>query len=277
MWYELIVFSIFVVFLTIYLFIINNTFEINEVVLKYNKLPESFDGYKIILISDLHDKYFNQGNARLINAIKDENPDIITLAGDMHGDDHDDKKYIDFIENLSKIAPVYYAEGNHDPSPYKKSDYYKYNKALADAGAINLNENSVSLKSKTGDSIKLIGMSWHLYKPGDITLNEKDFNIVILHNPFSYDDFGEDRPDLMLSGHVHGGVIRIPFIGGLFSPGAGTSLANRWKREFFFPKYSKGVYDFKESRLIVSTGLGNASLLPFRLIRPEIVTVTLLK
>ncbi|MDF2685146.1 MAG: putative metallophosphoesterase [Clostridia bacterium] len=277
MWYELTVFFILVVFLIIYLLIINNTFEITEIIIKNKKLPDSFDGYKIVLISDLHDKYFDKDNRRLITAIRDEKPDIIAMAGDMHGDDHDDTKYINFIKNLSEVAPIYYAEGNHDPSPYKKTDYNKYNKALEAAGAVNLNENVVSLKSKKGESINLIGMSWHLYRPGDITLNSNDFNIVLLHNPFSYDDFGENRPELMLSGHVHGGVIRIPFIGGLFSPGAGTSLANRWKREFFFPKYSKGVYDYKESRLIVSTGLGNTSFLSFRLLRPEIVIITLLK
>lgn len=274
-WYKLPIIFCLIIFITVYLYLINNTFEITEISLKYDKLPESFNGYKIALISDLHDKNFGKNNNRLIEAIKNENPDIITMAGDMHGD-NDDVKFINFIKALAKVAPLYYAEGNHESPPFIKTDYDDYIKALTNAGAIILNENSLILHSDSKNYIKITGMNWHLYKIGDISFNQKDFNILLLHNPFAFDDFAKNPPDLMLSGHIHGGVVRLPFIGGLFSPGAGTSFLNRWKRQFFFPKYSKGVYNFEGHRLVVTTGLGN-TIFPFRLIRPEIVIITLIK
>ena len=96
-------------------------------------------------------------------------------------------------------------------------------------------------------------------------VNNEDFNILLSHSPFDFEVFAKWGADLTLSGHVHGGLIRLPFIGGLISPERGL-----------FPKYSEGEYSIDDSKMIVSRGLGGSSGINLRIFNnPEICVVTL--
>lgn len=236
------------------------------------KLPESFEGYTVVLLSDLHDSTFGRENRRLIEKVRALSPDVILFGGDMHQTEND-AAYLSLIESLRQIAPVYSCEGNHDPYYHLRPDYSVYLKKTEAAGLVNLT-GRIFLESAAGEKIALTGESYHAYVKGRISFDEQFFNLCLLHNPMWFDDF-EQKPDLMLAGHVHGGFIRLPFVGGVFAPGAGASLFHRFSREFWFPKYTDGLYGDENGQLAVSQGLGLTARFPFRPLPPEIVCVTL--
>ncbi|PWM43103.1 MAG: hypothetical protein DBX47_07330 [Clostridiales bacterium] len=245
--------------------------------LAYNNLPQGFDGYKIILLSDLHDKQYGKDNSRLVDIIKAESPDVIMISGDMHNAENVDPSFYRFAEALAKNYPVYYVEGNHDPTPYKETieSFEMFSESLKKAGVINMRRKKIYLSAPNGDKIALHGYSWHEYGPYMPTFNEDEFNIFLYHDPLIYDSM-EKHPDLMLSGHVHGGFIDLPFFGPLVSPAGGTPFIQKLGTDAFFPKYAKGVYENGNDKLVVSRGLGSSGI-SFRLMPPEIVCVTLTK
>lgn len=252
---------------------INYGFKISRHTIKYDNLPKEFDGFRIALISDLHNATFGKNNRRLLTALKAIAPDIVALGGDMHTFNCDDEDYFSFLTELSKAIPTYSVEGNHDWQKIEEKDRLPYINAYLATGVNDLNGKSLSL-TKNGSSIRLYGTG---YSEDAIDFGEKrsnDFSIALIHVPDWFDKI-EDKPDLMLSGHVHGGIIQIPFVGGFLAPGYGATILERFGRKYFFPKYSKGVYPHGKHRLAVSVGLGKASIQPFRFLRPEIMLITL--
>ena len=263
--------ALFLLFLS-YCMIVSNILTVSEIAVESERLPASFDGYRIVLLTDLHDKNFGRDNRRLIERVKTLSPDVILFGGDMH-ETLDDRAFCRLIEALSGIAPVYSSEGNHDAYYHLRSDYAGYCKKTEASGMRNLN-GRVFLESAAGEKIALTGISYHAYTKDCLSFDEDFFNLLLLHNPFCFDELSQ-KPDLMLSGHVHGGFVRLPLIGGVFAPGAGVSFLKRVSREFFFPKYTKGVYGDETGRLVVSQGLGLTARFPVRVIPPEIICVTL--
>ncbi len=237
------------------------------------------DKFRIIQLSDLHKKTFGKNNIILIEKIQKIKPDFIFITGDMVSrsvTDLTDFKH--FVSELLKIAPVYYSIGNHEkdikrlnPSVYKEiMDFLKKNVFLLDNSTqvITINNTCINVTGITiyQDCYKKNGRYRNLrvLKSNDISdlIGEKKpgFNILLAHNPVFFDAYAEYGSDLILSGHVHGGCIRLPFIGGLLSP-----------ERKFFPKYSSGIYTNKKSSMIVSRGLGK-----FRLFNPpEIILIEL--
>ncbi len=252
---------------------INYGFKITKYTLEYNNLPRSFDGYRILLISDLHDSAFGKNHSRLLSAIDEISPDVVALAGDMHAKSSKDSEYLEFLSALCKKYPTYSVDGNHEKYWHTRDDYEEYLKNYLATGVVHLEGNDVLIE-KDGQYIRIYGRGYHEYKGGDGENKGEEFAIALLHIPDWFDQI-EKKPDLMLSGHVHGGIIRIPFIGGLLAPGYGATLIERLDKKYFFPKYSKGVYSNGKSNLVVTVGLGNASVQPFRLLRPEITVITL--
>jgi predicted MPP superfamily phosphohydrolase len=252
---------------------INYGFKISPHVLEYRNLPKEFDGFRIALISDLHNATFGKSNRRLLGALKRIAPDAVALGGDMHTFSCDDEDYFAFLTELSKALPTYSVEGNHDWQKIEEKDRAPYINAYLATGVHDLNGKSVTL-TRNGASIRFYGAP---YGENTVNLGEKGsdvFSIALIHVPDWFDKI-EDKPDLMLSGHVHGGIIQIPFVGGFLAPGYGATILERFGRRYFFPKYSKGVYSLGERRLAVSVGLGKASIQPFRFLRPEIMLITL--
>ena len=234
------------------------------------KLPEAFDGFTIVQISDLHNKSFGKGQERLLNSIRESAPDLIVVTGDLI----DRRRYnldvaMAFIEGAVKIAPVYYVSGNHEALSGK---YDSIRQRLTKAGVTVLDDAFTGIE-KGGGSIRVFGLSDPVFGADGRVAAEhqlsvwsgmEGFKILLSHRPELFAVYAENSMDLIFTGHAHGGQVRLPGIGGLFSPDQG-----------FFPAYTSGSYQLGASTMFVSRGLGN-SIFPIRIFnRPQVVVVTL--
>lgn len=241
-----------------------------------NKISQSF---RIVLIADLHDHRFGSNNERLIDRIEEQSPDLIIVDGDMiNGDSENDDVAVELVRSLTEIAPVYYSLGNHEYY-YVEAGHDDLQEDLEEAGAVVLNYQSVDVKVN-GNSIRLGG----LYEYGfDTSMQSAEENqkaisyleeyvdtdrylVMCAHRPESFypwDMADQWGIDLVLSGHLHGGQVIIPGIGGLYNPLDG-----------FFPKYDYGQYKLGNSDMIITRGLGsNPKILPRFNNPPEIAVV----
>lgn len=229
-----------------------------------SKVPEGFDGYRIVHISDFHCKEFGDRESDLIAMIRNANPDLILLTGDSIDDEHSLDNYCNLITGIYDIAPIYYVNGNHE---YDASAPLAEMKELNEKYQVHdLNDASVVI-GHNGDSILLSGLDFRLTMRGlrnniDYA-NTTMFNILLYHGTDKFDGIAPYNYDLVLSGHTHGGIVCLPFIGGIIS-----------NQKELFPKYDSGVYTSGLSTLISSRGLGDASIPRFHNPR-EVVCITL--
>lgn len=253
--------------------IVTTTYE-----LSYKNLPQSFDGYKIIQLSDLHMAEYGKNNERLIKEILKDKPDIIVLTGDFIN--MRDKKTVDnqsealrpFLGKLTEIAPCYYISGNHE---WASGEITAFAELLNDLNIVYLKNEHVLLE-KNDESIVLEGVEdpngpADMISPDQLTdMLEKKypnmFKLLIGHRNDWILEYPDIPVDLILCGHAHGGVVRLPFVGGVFGPGMD-----------FFPEYDAGLYNEGKYNLIISRGLGGGTPMPRFLNNPEIVSVVLKK
>lgn len=257
----------------------NNHILINRINYKNINIPKEFNGFKILQVSDLHNKDFD---GILSKKIKSVNPDIIVITGDIidrHRTNVDIA--IKFVEEIKDICPIYYVSGNHEstaPEFDELRDRLKRN-------GVKILDNSLERMGRNNEYISILGVSdftimqlsesYDPYKKDDYYNgiidklkkdSGEDFSILLSHRPEVINVYAEKEIDLAFSGHAHGGQIRLPFIGGLYAPGQGI-----------LPKYTSGIHKVKNTSLVVSRGLGNSGF-PFRIFnRPEIVLVNLIK
>lgn len=264
-------------------YISNNSIDVINYKIKSNKIPDSFKNFRILQLSDLHDKQFGKDNFKLIKKIDNINPDIIVITGDvLLRKKVNYNIFLNLASVLVKKYKIYFIVGNHEQRiRVKDKRLYDFIKTLKSIGIIVLNNKKIKL-IKNDSHINLYGFRINLkyYKYGlfckkphfgtqDIKnklgdLDETKFNILLAHNPLYFENYAQWGADLTLSGHVHGGMIRLPFIGGLLSP-----------ERKFFPKYSAGKYKIGNSVLIVSKGLGSG-VIHFRLFnKPDLSVITL--
>ncbi len=218
----------------------------------------------LVLLADLHGHVYGKNNEKLLAAIEAENPDGILIAGDMvtatKGEDGDSA--LKLLHALSGRCPIYYAPGNHEQrlKRYTKvfGDSWEMYKAALDTLQLSYLSNAKEELPDTSVSVYGLALPASLYRRGKVRpfsgekinprLGEPDaerFNLLIAHNPDYFPAYAEWGADLVVSGHVHGGVVRLPFVGGLLSP-----------RVRFFPRYDSGCFTEGKSRMIVSRGLG---------------------
>lgn len=274
--------------LTISLFLIIGaiTLDNNRLTKSYHtisnkKIPAEFNNFKILQISDFHNKDFPEiiyktkddsnksiYNPKLIDYINDEKPDIIVITGDtIDSRKTNEDVATDLVKNLLTNYPVYYVTGNHEIRS-GTSDYYK--EKFRDMGVHVLANQSLDI-IKLSSKITISGIDDSSYFKDYLEYNHTlsnlksdNYNILLSHRPKHFDIYASIGFDLIFSGHTHGGQIRLPFIGGILSPDQG-----------FFPDYDSGSSTKDQSTMIVSRGLGN-SLLPLRINNPpELVIVTL--
>ena len=239
------------------------------------KIPSAFDGYKIVQISDLHNKSFGKDNINLITKIIRENPDIIVITGDLLDSNRTDyQTALSFVRQASAYAPIYYVSGNHE-SYLPQSEYQQFINDISIYVTI-IDDRSAILE-KDDDCINLVGLAdpemtnsiltekQRVRDSSVLNLIQPDMlNILLSHRPELLSVYSAYGFDLVLSGHAHGGQFRLPFVGGIYAPNQG-----------WFPTYSNGSYQSNNTEMIVSRGLGN-SIIPIRIFnRPEIVTITL--
>lgn len=254
----------------------NNGLEVTEHTLQLRNLPPEFDGFRIVQVSDLHEKSFGRNQERLIEQLRRSRPDIIVVTGDIV----DRRRYnetpgLELIRGAARIAPVYFVSGNHE---WRSGRYPDFARRLTRAGAVVLKDEHVAL-SRGGTTIFLAGIDdpirerGRLY-PADavrqgldnalVDIEDSDVTVLLAHRPELFSVYVPYGVDLIFAGHAHGGQIRLPFVGALFAPDQGL-----------FPKYTTGVYSMGSASMVVSRGLG-ASVIPFRLFnRPEVVAVQL--
>lgn len=260
----------------VYLWVQNNRLKVSEYVHNDSDLPEEFDGYTIVQVSDLHGKSIGRKHDKMIDAITKQEPDIIVITGDLV----DRRRWniesaLSFVDEAVKIAPVYFIAGNHEANSGK---YDIIVEALEERGVNVLRDEAVVI-SQGEASFNLIGLECVGFLPSGYQrfydldkvsvvledLKEDDmFNVVLSHRPELIDLYAASEVDLVFCGHAHGGQIRIPFIGGILAPDQGL-----------FPEYTDGMYYLGRTCMVVSRGIGN-SVFPFRVNnRPELVSVKL--
>lgn len=262
--------------LTIWMIWGNVTVGITHYQVASNRLPAAFDHYKIAVVSDLHHARFGKNNSRLISLIEQENPDVIAITGDLIDSSQlDIGAAYNFVQTLAGIAPCYDVTGNHEA--WIGEQYQELEKKLLDAGVTVLHDKAVSL-TKDNVKIQIAGLDDPDFTDRDFHLQEsilktklremhltEEYYVLLSHRPEAFNAYVSENIDLILSGHTHGGQIRLPFIGGLIAPDQG-----------FFPKYDAGEYIENNTTMIVSRGIGN-SVIPIRFNnRPEIVIVELI-
>ena len=236
-------------------------------------LPTELDGCRIVLISDLHSARFGDRQEELISAVTEKDPDIVVLCGDIL--DSKAKDYAPIEELLEGIShlPVYAVYGNHENrvSIFDRADLA----ALYESYGVSLLVDESESISVNGTEICISGMDDPAFwgkgdvdfvknNPPDVSPSENAFNILLCHRANVYPAVSDLGFELVLSGHLHGGQIRLPLLGGLISP----------NREIF-PDYTSGIYSEGSSVMVVSRGLGNPISIPRIFNAPEIVTVTL--
>ncbi|MDA1771380.1 metallophosphoesterase [Bacillus cereus] len=260
----------------IFLYLQNNLISITEVKITSSKIPSSFKGYKILQISDLHNKQFGDNQDVLIQKIKSIDPDIIAITGDLiDSKSYDAEVSMQLIREIVKKYPVYFVTGNHEQWSGK---YNRLEKELKKYDVNVLRNEHVGIR-KGEQEINLLGIDDPEFVNGNrdegniiideikkakIEMQPDRYNVLLSHRPEFLTEYADEQIDLVLSGHAHGGQVRLPFIGGLVAPNQGV-----------LPKYTAGLYVEQSTSMVVSRGLGN-SIIPQRILnRPEIVVVQL--
>lgn len=238
---------------------------------------------RIVHITDLHNAELGTNNRELIDAIKEQQPDLIFMTGDMINCDDPNLDIIcTLIEQLTDISPVYYGYGNHETA-WEESFSQSMAKQLTDSGAIVIQDSYVDV-DVNGNALRIGGCMNYYRKWGMMTSSQEEwdredafaddfentdrYKILLNHIPTSWVDWGgvDAYPvDLVFSGHYHGGMIRIPIIDcGVYAPYVGL-----------FPKYTKGVVYGTKAICVQSAGLGTEHAIPRIFNPPEVVVVDL--
>lgn len=244
--------------------------EISRYEVKSQKLPESFDGFKIVQLSDLHGAEFGEDGMELVEKVKELEPDIIALTGDFVTDEGDLAAVKKLAGRLTELCPVYFVSGNHE---FGSGLAVKVRNILERAGVKYLSNEYLTI-SRGEDEILLGGVEDPLayadmLSPDELAQKMNDaapdaFKILLGHRNYWMTEYPELPVDLIFCGHAHGGLIRIPGVGGLI----GTDRR-------LFPDFDAGEYNNGRYTLIVSRGLGNSVPIPRVFNRPEIVCVEL--
>ena len=238
-------------------------------------LPQGFDGFKIVHLSDLHGHEYGEGNRELLDRVRAEAPDLIVITGDLI----DQKEQLAMVPALARglaaIAPVYYVTGNHEWA--LRSGTVKELKNLLGQCGVTALSNQAELLERNGARIVLAGVDDPNGYADQTTPEELYawiqgeapglFTLLMAHRNDHFGQYANAGYDFVMSGHGHGGIVHLPFVGGLM----GTDRR-------FFPPWTAGVYRLGNSTLFVSRGLGNNTV-PFQgfrvFNRPEVAVVTL--
>lgn len=258
------------IFLTVFCLVNNKWLTVTDYSYSSDRLPQEFDGFKIVHISDLHNASFGKNNARLIDKIKQCEPDIIVITGDIaDGNRPDIDVSVRFCEAAAEICPTYYVTGNHEYA-LDKDKFAELSKGIENSGAVFLQDETTQINIGES-SLTLVGLNDNSLYREDLAkvmenVDPDSFTILLAHEPQEFEEYCVCSPDLIFCGHAHGGQVRLPFVGGLVAPDQG-----------FFPKYTEGRFDQGQTTMYISRGLGN-SVIPLRVFDlPEIVCVSFQK
>lgn len=238
--------------------------------LSFRTLPAAFDGFRIVQLSDLHGAMFGQENSQLIRLVREQDPDLIALTGDLISSAGDLDAVKALLRGLKGVAPICFVNGNHE---WASGARRELDELLARYGVIRLENRYLPLERR-GERIVLAGAEdpngWaDMPKPDEVAAAlrqeyPEEFVLWLGHRNDWTEKYPELPVDLILSGHAHGGVVRLPLLGGLF----GTEHR-------LFADHESGVYESGSYRMTVSRGLGNSVAVPRLFNRPEVVLIIL--
>lgn len=275
----LIILVILAVFFVIVMVIDGNRFHVVKYQLDSCKVKRE---HNYVVLSDLHNKSYGKNNEKLLKSIDRLNPEGILIAGDILTA-KPQRSYeiaLELIKNLAGKYPIYYGMGNHETRLFLYPEVYAdmgecYEQDLKECG-VRLMRNEVV---ECEDSIRIYGLDmkreyykrFHKYPMDDCYLKETlgdvcedNYEILLAHNPDYFEEYAAWGADLVLSGHVHGGMMRLPILGGVVSPAFKL-----------FPKYDGGLFKTGKSTMILSRGLGMHTI-PIRIFNPgELIFLTI--
>ena len=247
--------------------------KIRYIDFEHRLINRQFDGFKIIHLSDLHNKEFGKEQSTLLEMTARLKPDVILVTGDIIDRRNVNiEKAIQYFKSAVNIAPVYFSSGNHEHSFGR---FCELKNELIEIGVNVLDDEAAELK-RDDEAISIIGVNdldfFNNSTDFKNTINRlsketEGFKILMSHKPHKVNVYKDSGVHLVLSGHAHGGQIRLPIIGGLYAPGQGV-----------FPRYTSGLYSIgNDVSLIVNRGLGD-SVFPWRINNSsEIILITLKK
>lgn len=249
---------------------------VQRYVIESKRIPEGFEGCRIVHISDLHGRWFGAEQEKLLEAVRELRPELILMTGDWIDLDYqgaDERCCQVVVKGLLEIAPLYGIIGNHEA----RAEHHTYLiRELKRLGVRLLIDEGVTLKRR-GDRIHLVGFSTPYFAPlkedlDELTLLEEEYRealqmaevplyrLVMAHRPELIELYRKLGVDLVLAGHAHGGLMKLPGGRRLLAPG-----------QSWLPQYTHGLYEKEETSMIVSCGLGG----PRIGIQPEIGLIML--
>lgn len=242
---------------------------------------------KMVVISDLHNKVFGENNKKLIDAILKQAPDLIIIAGDMFTSNGEP----DFSTSIALLKEIrseigqktkfYYANGNHEQKVKRVTQTYgnlfeQYKQKLQNEKIVflenenkylseyNINICGLEIEKKYFRRMKKVTMETSYIRNLVGEPKPEQFQILLAHNPEYFETYADWGAELTLSGHIHGGVMKLPFLGGVISPSFQL-----------FPKYDGGLFEKEGKKMVLSRGLGTHTL-PVRIFNPgELVVIEL--
>lgn len=258
--------------------------DVTKYTISNEKIPEEFNGFKIVQLSDFHSQGYRDTTEKLISKVKDINPDIIVMTGDMVSWDMEDIEEVKIlIKSLVEVYPIHYIDGNHEhlAEISRPGRYVAFNEFMQELGVTTIKNDYVEIY-KGNKSINLYGINLPLDGATGLYVNrfqleenyvektlseanKEKFNILLAHTPTFIKQYSQWGADLVLSGHMHGGIVRIPFTNiGLLSPG-----------RTIFPRYAAGKFKVNDTTMIVNRGIGTSSFKLRVFNNPEIAVITL--
>lgn len=281
-------------------YLVNQNVYITQYEIVDDAIPQAFDGYRIVQVTDVHSIRSQEQADLLYEEIVAQYPDAIVITGDLidspyYTEENNALKAgttdkmagqdtIDFVARLTENYYVYFVYGNHEMVLLDDIDNNPFKVAMEEIGVIFLNNEGVKI-TKDEQSIYMLGIQdpATLYKDSDyaeyethservnammknvMSLKEEDlYTVVLSHRPEYFEDYIKYDADLILTGHAHGGQVRLPGIGGLYAPGQG-----------FFPEYTSGLLEDNQTTMIIGRGIGNSVQIPRIFNPPEINTIIL--
>ncbi len=242
------------------MFLFNENNNIEKTFYRIGKKSADKTAFRIVQVSDLHGKEFGKNNAVLLDEIERLSPDLIAVTGDIiWGYEPNFESAAVFLRKAGFIAPVVFVTGNHEEG-YSGDELDGLLETFSDSGVKVLDNESVFFE-KNGKKIKIGGVSEKNLIAGNIDKDESEyFSVLLAHIPHFCEFYEESGYDMVLTGHAHGGQIRMPFSKmPLVAPNQGL-----------FPKYTEGSYTAGKTRVFVSRGLGR-SVMPQRIFnKPEL-------
>lgn len=259
-----------------------HTFRVRKYKVKTKKNIGIQNCVKVIFLSDLHNCVYGNKNDKLYKAIQAEMPDMILIGGDMlvAKEGSSVQEALEFVKKLPHICQVYYTNGNHEQRMKENTDIYgdtyeRYKAKLENCGVCFL-ENKAENIEKNGMKFSIYGLELdssvnRKFKKADVTEKTveekigkkgKDYSILMTHNPAYMDAYKKWGADLILSGHLHGGLVRCPGIGAVVTP-----------QGFLFPKYSGEMRREGEQTIVVSRGLGSHTINIRLFNMPEVIAI----